>query len=346
MTGRLRIAALGAGYFSQFHYRAWSRLPVDVVGICDRDRTRAAAVAASFAHARIYDTLEAMLDAEQPDLLDIVTPPATHLEAIRTAAARSIDAICQKPFCGSLAGAVEACQIAQRAGITLIVHENFRFQPWYGAIRDVLASDELGQVYGATFRLRPGDGQGAQAYMDRQPYFRDMPRFMVHETGVHYVDVFRYLLGEVAAVTARLRRINPAIAGEDAGIVVLDMANGASAVLDANRLADHPATNRRRTLGEMTLEAEGGALRLTGNGMVLLRRHGENAETPLQFDWDDIDFGGDCVYRTQRAALAALTAGTRPVNTAEEYLVNLRIEEAIYASDRQGRRITLDQYRP
>jgi len=346
MTGRLRIAVLGAGYFSQFHYRAWSRLPVDLVGICDRDRTRAATIAAGFPDARIYDTLEAMLTAERPDLLDIVTPPATHLAAIRVAAARGVDAICQKPFCGGLEGAEKAADIARKAGITLIVHENFRFQPWYEAIRNVLASGELGRVYGATFRLRPGDGQGRDAYLDRQPYFREMPRFMVHETGVHYVDVFRYLFGEVTAVTARLRRINPVIAGEDAGIVVLDMANGASAVLDANRLADHPATNRRRTLGEMTVEAEGGVLRLTGDGAVLLRRHGQNEETPLQFDWNDIDFGGDCVYRTQRAALAALTAGTRPVNTAEDYLVNLRIEEAIYASDREGRRITLDQTGP
>jgi predicted dehydrogenase len=343
MTARLRVAALGAGYFGQFHYRAWSRLPVDLVGICDRDEARAAAVARGFPLARTYGTLDAMLEAERPDLLDVITPPASHLDAIRTAAAQGVDVICQKPFCGSLAAAEEAVAIARQTGITLIVHENFRFQPWYAVIHDMLHSGQLGEVYGATFRLRPGDGQGPDAYLDRQPYFRDMPRFVVHETGVHYVDVFRYLLGEVTAVTARLRRINPAIAGEDAGIVVLEMAGGASATLDANRLSDHCATNRRRTLGEMLIEAERGVLRLTGDGMVLLRRHGENAETPVPFDWDDVDFGGDCVYRTQQAALAALTGNTRPVNTAEDYLVNLRIEEAIYASDRQGRRISLDQ---
>lgn len=39
------------------------------------------------------------------------------------------------------------------------------------------------------------------------------PRFLIHETGVHLVDVFRYLLGEVAAVTASLHRRNPCIAG-------------------------------------------------------------------------------------------------------------------------------------
>ena len=44
-----------------------------------------------------------------------------------------------------------------------------------------------------------------------------MPRFLIHETAIHLVDVFRFLMGEVAGVFARLKRFNPAVAGEDAG---------------------------------------------------------------------------------------------------------------------------------
>jgi predicted dehydrogenase len=341
MTARPRLAILGAGYFGRFHYRAWARLPVDLAAFCDIDAGRRAAVSADYPQARAHDDFARMLDAERPDFVDIVSPPPTHLPAIKACAERGISVICQKPFCGTLEAAQEAADIAERAGITLIVHENFRFQPWYAAMRDALASDRLGTVFGATFRLRPGDGQGFDAYLARQPYFRTMPRFMVHETGVHYIDVFRYLFGEVTAVTARLRRLNPAIAGEDAGLAVFEFAGGVTAVLDANRLSDHKAHNHRLTLGEMLIEAEGGVLRLTGDGAVLLRRHGAEAETPLAFDWDDIDFGGDCVYRTSRAALAALTGQAPAVNTAREYIENLRIEEAVYASDSQGRRISL-----
>ena len=67
--------------------------------------------------------------------------------------------------------------------------------------------------------MRPGDGQCPRAYLDRQPYFQEMPRFFVFETGVHMIDVFRFLLGEVTGVFARLRRLNPAIRGEDAGLI-------------------------------------------------------------------------------------------------------------------------------
>lgn len=341
MSARPRLALLGAGYFGQFHYRAWARLPVEMVAFCDVDPDRRALVGQSYPAATAYDDFERMLDEARPHIVDIVSPPHTHLPAIAACAARGIGVICQKPFCGTLAAAEQAAELAEQAGITLIVHENFRFQPWYEVIRGQIGSGSLGAVLGATFRLRPGDGQGPDAYLGRQPYFRTMPRFMVHETGVHYIDVFRYLFGEVTAVTARLRRLNPAIAGEDAGVVVFEFAGGMTAILDANRLSDHKAHNHRLTLGEMLVEAEGGVLRLTGDGEVLLRRHGQIEETPLAFAWNDVDFGGDCVYRTCRAGLAALTGQAAPVNTAREYLKNLSIEEAIYASDSQGRRIDL-----
>ncbi|MDF2797357.1 MAG: dehydrogenase [Devosia sp.] len=339
----LKLCTLGAGYFSQFHYRAWQRIDaVQLVGVCDQNAEAADQVGALFPTARRYTDLETMLDREQPDVLDIIVPPHAHLDAIRAATARGINVICQKPFCGTLDRAQRAAELAERAGTTLIVHENFRFQPWYGKLRDLVQGGSLGEVYGATFRLRPGDGQGADAYLGRQPYFRDMPRFMVHETGIHYVDVFRSLFGEVEAVTARLRRINPVIAGEDAGLVVLEMAGGMTATLDANRLSDHPASNRRRTLGEMLVETEAGAVSVNGDGAITLRRHGENAAEAIEYDWQDVDFGGDCVYRTQVAAIAALLGQARAVNTASQYLVNLRIEEAIYESHEQGRRIVID----
>ena len=95
----------------------------------------------------------------------------------------------------------------------LVVHENFRFSPWYREIRRLIEDGAIGTVYQASFRLRPGDGQGPAAYLDRQPYFQSMERFLVHETAIHFIDTFRYLLGEPESVYADLQRLNPAILG-------------------------------------------------------------------------------------------------------------------------------------
>ncbi len=342
MTKPIRIACVGTGYFSQFQYRAWKRMPeVELVALCNRSRDKAVSFAAEFGVSRVYTDLAQMLDEAQPELLDIITPPETHLAAIALAAARGIDVICQKPFCASLAEAKEALALADKVGISITVHENFRFQPWHQAIRAYLATGALGPVYQAAFRLRPGDGQGPSAYLARQPYFQQMPRFLIHETGIHLIDVFRSLFGEASSVTALLQRLNPAIAGEDAGLFVLDMADGTRCLFDGNRLADHPAQNRRLTMGEFLIEGEKGTLMLDGDGGLTFRPHGENEATIVPYAWDNIDFGGDCVYRFQRHVIDARLGKSSIETSAQDYLANIRIEDAIYESNDTGRRIIL-----
>ena len=49
-------------------------------------------------------------------------------------------------------------------------------------------------------------------------------------------------------VYARLRGINPVIAGEDAGYIVFDYDSGATGLFDGNRLNDHVAANPRLSL--------------------------------------------------------------------------------------------------
>ena len=89
-----------------------------------------------------------------------------------------------------------------------------------------------------------------------------MPEFLVRETAVHFIDTFRFLMGEVRAVTARLRRLNPVIAGEDSGLLIFEFDDARTGLFDGNRLNGHPATHLRRTMGEMWLEGERGVMRL------------------------------------------------------------------------------------
>jgi predicted dehydrogenase len=283
-----------------------------------------------------------MLDTTQPDILDIVIPPAGHAQAIKTALAHGVGAIiCQKPFCVDLDQAKEVTALAEAAGTPLIIHENFRFQPWYRAIAKALVDGRIGTPLQATFRLRPGDGQGPRAYQDRQPYFRTMPRLLIHETGVHWIDTFRFLFGAPTAVYADLRRINPVIAGEDAGVVLFDHANGVRALFDGNRHLDHAADNPRRTMGEALVEGTAGSLALTGDGAVTLRRFGDLAVETLLLPDISPDFGGDCVHHLQCHVVAGLRDGLPLENLAQSYLEVLRIEQAIYASAKERRKFDL-----
>lgn len=338
MKQRLRIAVLGAGYFSQFHYEAWKRLDVEVVGVCDNQKSRAQEIVSQYEFGQAFDDLEVMLQQTSPDLLDIIIPPAGHLAAIDITTRANVHMICQKPFTASLAEAEKAVSMARNADVALIVHENFRFQPWYAEIKNRLDEGMIGDPYQITFRLRPGDGQGDHAYLDRQPYFQKQSRFLVNETAVHLVDVFRYLFGEVKSVWADLRRLNPVIAGEDAGIFVCAFDNQRRALFDGNRLGDHIAENRRLTMGDMLVEGSAGTIRLDGNGGLFCRQHGSNKEIRIAYDWEDRAYAGDCVYRLQQHVVNHFMSKVPLQNCAEEYLTNLKVVEAIYRSTQTHRR--------
>jgi D-apiose dehydrogenase len=341
-ASKLRVATIGAGYFSQFHHDAWARMEdVALVAICDRDIDKARDFAERWNIPAVYEDAVAMLDAARPDLVDIATPPTTHLELIELAAERGIATICQKAFCRSLQEAEEAVRLAEEAGIMLVVHENFRFQPWYAEIKRLLEEGRLGDLYQIGFRLRPGDGQGPNAYLDRQPYFQRMERFLVHETAIHFIDTFRYLVGEIDAVTARLARLNPAIRGEDAGIIIFEFASGVRGLFDGNRLVDHQAENCRLTMGDLLVEGARGVLRLDGYARLFFRPLGCNREEKIDYSWSDKGFAGDSVWRLQRHVVDHLRANTPLMNRARDYLANLRIEEAVYSSSASGNRETL-----
>ena len=328
----LKVAVVGAGYFAQLHHEAWMRMErVELAGICDLN-AEAAEAAAKMHGVAAYTDVADMLAHTQPDLVDIVTPPPSHLAVIRICMDQKVAVICQKPFCRTPDEATEAVALSQEAGRFIAVHENFRFQPWYRKTRQLLDEKVLGQVYQITYRLRPGDGQGPDAYLARQPYFQKMPKLLIHETGVHWIDTFRYLFGNPTAVLADLRRLNPVIAGEDAGIVLFDLPNGVRGVLDGNRLADHAADNTRRTMGEMLIEGSDATLRLSGQGELWLRRHGRMEETQVPCDFVDTVFGGDCVFNLCAHVADHMLDGGELENEASDYLVVQRVERAAYQS--------------
>ena len=336
----VRVAVVGAGYFAQFHQEAWARLPgTKLVGIADLDGEKAANAAAKYG-VPVFSDHEELFDVTKPDLVDIATPPASHLELVNAVAVRGLPAICQKPLAPTLEVAQEVVATAENAGTLLVAHENFRFQPWYREMRCLIRNGRLGNLHGVSFRLRPGDGQGPMAYLSRQPYFQHMSRFLVHETAIHFIDTFRFLLGEVSGVTARLRRINSHIVGEDAGIIVFDFASGQTGLFDGNRLNEHVAENTRLTMGEMWLEGSAGVLRLDGSARLWWKPQG-GKEALHPYSWPDTGFAGDSVHALQAHVISHLRDGTCLENSAREYLRNIEIEEAVYRSAKENRHVPL-----
>jgi predicted dehydrogenase len=344
---QLKGVAVGAGYFSQFHYEAWSRIAeVELAACCDIDPQRAESTRQQYGLQRSYSDFQQMLDEEQPDFVDIITRPEHHLEMCREAARRKTHVICQKPLAPTFAEAKLIVETTEAAEIRFMVHENFRFQPWHREIKRLLQQGVIGEkLHTLTFRSRPGDGWGEEAYRSRQPYFRDMQRFLVFETGIHFIDTFRYLAGEVRRVFCHLRKLNPAIAGEDCGLLVLEFASEAVGVWDANRYNESGSDDPRYTFGEFLVEGSGGTIRLAMDGSLSVQPLGQ----PLQrhaYPHSRRSFGGDCCYATQRHFVDRLLDGEPFETSGREYLKSLTVQEALYRSAEQQISVLLDEFEP
>ena len=341
MERGFKAVAIGAGYFSGFQYEAWNRIPeVALAAISNRTESKARKMMAAYGIPRYYADWREMIDTEQPDFVDIITPPETHEAICSHAGSRGVAIVCQKPLAPTLEESARIVRNAAEAGVRFMVHENFRWQPWYRAIKRVLDGGRIGAPTHLYFRMRMGDGWGEDAYLARQPFFREYPRLLVYETAVHFIDTFRYLLGEIDEVYAKLRRLNPAIQGEDAGQICFSFASGATAILDANRYNEAETDNPRYTFGELRLDTTQGHLVMEADSSMRIKPLGQDAQ-PAEYERENRNFAGDCVYRLQRHFVDCLLTGAPFESHGDDYLKTLEVVDAVYASADSGQAVRL-----
>jgi predicted dehydrogenase len=334
---------IGAGYFAQYHAEGWNRTEgAQIVAVADSVPGRAGEFAARWNIAGSFETAEEMLQKEKPDFADIVTRPEPHLPLTQLAAGLGIHVICQKPMAPAWDECLAMVETCRKAGVRLMMHENWRWQPWYREAKKVMESGVLGRPYYLAFRHRTGDGLGPKPY-DVQPYFVQMPRLLIYETLVHHLDTSRYLAGELSRVYCQSQRVNPVIAGEDCVLIQMTFQNGMQGLIDGNRISGRvPA---RVAMGSFRVEGDRGMIRLTSSGRLFLTEHGKD-EVPHPFEAPEEGYRGDSIRAAQQHYVSCLQKGTRCESEGAEYLKTVAAVEACYQSVVSGQAVPLkDQIR-
>jgi predicted dehydrogenase len=217
---------------SWFHLAAWRALGerVRVVAVCDPDAVRARERAQEFFIPNVYTDGDAMLAAEAIDALDVASPRQMHAWWVDAAAARGIDVLCQKPMTPTL-GESRALAGRTEGKVRLMVHENWRFRPWYRQLKRWIDAGELGEVLLArmamiTSGLLP-DWSGHRPSLERQPFMQHEAQLMIAEVLIHHLDVMRFLCGELEVVAARAARTVADVRGETVAAIFLQTRSGA-----------------------------------------------------------------------------------------------------------------------
>jgi predicted dehydrogenase len=334
----LKGVMVGAGYFAQFQAAAWQRLPgVEITAVADESPGKARAFADRFGFPRAYESVGDALAQEKPDFVDIATRPEAHLKLTLLAAAFRTHVICQKPMAPTMTECVAMCEACEAAKVRLLIHENWRWQPWYREVKRLLDAGSVGLPFQVSFFWRTGDGCGPAPY-PTQPYFKDMPRLLVYESLVHTLDTYRFLLGDIASLNCQLARINPVLVGEDQALIQLKFANGAQGLIDGNRITGPvPAPV---AMGSLVIEGDAATLRMSPDGQLWLTKHGE-AEQRVPFEPPATGYKGDSVLATQRHLLESLHSGQPSESDGRDYLKTVALVEACYRSHETGTNVKL-----
>jgi len=321
-----RGGMIGCGFFSQHHLEAWRRMPnVEITAACDYDMERARAAA-----SHTYSSAEEMLDSEELDFVDIVTRSPSHLELISLAAKRKLPVICQKPMAPDWETARRMVEIAAMRRIPLMLHDNWRWQPWYRAAAALIGGGRIGAPIGYQFRFRRREGAGTEPY-PKQSYFRQLHRQIIDETLVHHIDTARFLFGDIASVYAEAARRNPRILGEDDAILTLRHTNGVTGTIDGNRFLDFEDGSGT---DEACFEGESGSLRLSARCEIWSGRE------KIWTNEVATGYRGDSVYATQAHFINCLETGRLPETNARDYLEKtFAVVEAAYLSISERRSV-------
>ncbi len=166
----LRGAIIGLGNVAvRAHLSGWAgRDDVEIVAAADTNPARRPELEIHLPRAHWYDSVEALLERERPDFVDICTPPGTHAALIRTALRHGTHVLCEKPLVSSLEELSLVRQLAAETGRIVVTVHNWRHAPILRHTHELVQRGEIGQlrrVRWETLRVEPaGNGGGGSTW--------------------------------------------------------------------------------------------------------------------------------------------------------------------------------------
>jgi len=201
---KVKAAVVGLG-MGRGHLRALLGIDaVQVVAVCDKSPERISLVRQQ--HPELpdqvyFDDYSKMLKQTRPDAVIIALPNYLHHPATLEALKAGADVMCEKPMATNLQQAVEMAETARRFDRILMINFSYRFKPTTQAMREVVESGELGEIYFArTGWLRQKGIPRGTGWFYRKEMAGGGPLI---DLGVHRIDLAWYLMGrpKVRSVT-------------------------------------------------------------------------------------------------------------------------------------------------
>ncbi len=243
----VRFGVLGVGRIGALHARtlAGTIEGARLVAVYDADPD-AAARAAAHGGARVAESAEALIRADDVDAVVIASPTGHHADQTVAAADAGTAIFCEKPVALGATDTLRALNRVRDAGVPFQIGLNRRYDPHLGALARAVHDGRIGRP--EMFRSLSSDpAPPPVAYVAASGgFYRD--------SVIHDLDLARHVMGEIRAVSVAARvLVDPVFEAHDdvdTSIVTLDFASGALGVLQNSRRTPHGYEVRVEVHGE------------------------------------------------------------------------------------------------
>lgn len=156
-----KIAIVGFGGMAGWHLNLISELEnLEVVGVWDIDESRRELAVAKGIIA--YESLDALLDDVQTNIVLIATPNDSHKDIAIAAMKAGKNVVVEKPVTLNSADLQEMITVSEETGMLFTVHQNRRWDEDFLMVCEILKENQLGEVFSVESRVHgsrgiPGD---------------------------------------------------------------------------------------------------------------------------------------------------------------------------------------------
>jgi predicted dehydrogenase len=183
-NGAVRVGVVGLGYWGPNLVRNFFELPeTELVAVCDLDAERLDRIRRRYPDVRRTTSYDELLADRAIEGVAIATTVSSHFALAHAALDAGKHVLVEKPMASSSQEAAELIALAERRGLVLMPGHTFLYSPPVNAVRDMIESGELGDIYFiSSSRVNLGLHQPDVS--------------VVWDLGPHDFSILRYWLGE------------------------------------------------------------------------------------------------------------------------------------------------------
>ena len=335
----MRTALVGTGGIARAHAQAIQELGdrLELVAAVDVDPTRLADFQETHGVRHGYADVGEMLAAQQPDIVQICTPPGSHVELSLACLEAGAWVLCEKPLAGSLADLDRIQAAEERTGRYVSSVAQWRFGSGAQHLRRLLRDEQLGRpLVGLcnTLWYRPDEYYAVPWRGNWETELGGVSMCL----GVHIMDLLLYLLGDWTSLHASMATVARRIDNENVSMAIVQFDNGALISVTNSAVSAREESYLRLDCARATVELTTIYGYTNANWRFSLPRDASERERRALADqWSNLPPEAATSQTSQlRAMLDDMRAGRRPLVSGPEVRRTIEFLLSLYKSAELG----------